>query len=156
MKDCTEVKKSGDQSEMKELQYGACLREEVFRKPVRETDQAGRREPMEKAEEVNKGRRAQMELAAKQAGGEVVEKNCPEEGLKGRSRNLGSKIPTHEDVDNKKTSYKTDELVQGSVFKHERGKASQAKESTEIPLPILGYKHTLEKEARGKGEDEMQ
>ena len=120
MKDCTEVKKSGDQSEMKELQYGACLREEVFRKPVRETDQAGRREPMEKAEEVNKGRRAQMELAAKQAGGEVVEKNCPEEGLKGRSRNLGSTIPTHEDVDNKKTSYKTNELVQGSVFKHER------------------------------------
>ena len=87
---------------------------------------------------------------------EVVEKNRSEEGLKRRSGNSGSTIPTHEDVDNKKTPNKPDEVVQGNVFIHERGKASQAEESIEIPLPILGYKHNLEKEARGKGEDEMQ
>ena len=156
MKDCIEVKKNGDQSEMKELQYGAWLRGDVFRKPVKETDQAGRREPMDKAEEVNRGRGFQMELATKQAGGEVTEENRSEEGLKRRSKNSGSTIPTHEDVDKKKTPNKPDEVVQGSVFIHERGKVSQAEESTEIPLPILGYKHNLEKEARGKGKDEMQ
>ena len=42
------------------------------------------------------------------------------------------------------------------MFIHERGKVSQAEESTEIPLPILRYKHNLEKEARGKGKNEMQ
>ena len=156
MKDCTEVKKSGDQSEMKELQYGAWLRGEVFRKPVRETDQTGRREQMYKAEEINKGRSAQMKLVAKQAGGEAVEINRPQEELKGKSGNSGSTIPTQEDADKKKKPNKTDEVVQGSGIKHERGKVSQAEESTEIPLPILRYKHNLEKEARGKGKDEMQ
>nr|POF20965.1 hypothetical protein CFP56_39987 [Quercus suber] len=86
MKDCIEVKKSGDQSEMKERQYGAWLRGE--------------------------------------AGDKVMEKNCPKEGPKGKSGNLRSTIPTHKDADKKKTPNKTDEVVQGSVFKHERGKAT--------------------------------
>lgn len=68
-----------------------------------------------------------MELAVQQVGANVVEKNQPEEGLKGESENSGSMIPIHEGANNKNMPNKTDEEVQSSVLKHEKGKASQTR-----------------------------
>lgn len=85
-----------------------------------------------------------------------MEKNQPEEGLKGMSGNLESTIPIHEGADNKKTPNKIDEVVQGSVLKHERGKASQAEKSPEITLPILKYKLVSERvTGKRRGRDAM-
>lgn len=58
MKDYTEVEKRGDQTEAKELQYGAWLRGEVLRKSMREIDQTGRRGLMDKFKEPNQGSNA--------------------------------------------------------------------------------------------------
>ena len=51
MKDCTEVVRRGDQTEVKELQYRAWLRGEVFKNYVREMDQTGRRGTMDRFKE---------------------------------------------------------------------------------------------------------
>ena len=88
--------------------------------------------------------------------GDGVDNNQLEKGWKGESGKLESKIPIHEIVDKKKMPNGTDEVIQGNVLIHERGKANQTKKSLEFTLPILGYKPVLEKESRGEGEDEMQ
>ena len=51
MKDYTEVVRRGDQIEVKELQYGAWLKGEVFRKYVREMDQTRRKGTMDRFKE---------------------------------------------------------------------------------------------------------
>ena len=51
MKDCSEVQRRDDQTEVKELQYGAWLRGEIFRKNVREMDQTGRRGTIDRFKE---------------------------------------------------------------------------------------------------------
>ena len=51
MKDCTEVVRRGDQTEVKELQYRAWLRGDVFRNYVREMDQTGRRGTIDRFKE---------------------------------------------------------------------------------------------------------
>ena len=63
-------------------------------------------------------------------------------------------MPIHEAADKKKTPNGTDEVIQGSVIIHERGKASETEKLPEVTLPILGYKPVLEKESRGKEDDE--
>lgn len=79
---------------------------------------------MDKFKEPNQGSSARMEVVVQRAGDELVEKNQPEERLKGERGKSESKILIHKGANKQKTPIETDEVVQGSVLKHERGKVS--------------------------------